>query len=102
MITIQPGVGNNPDIRTKERSQNVSTIDTLMDLIRNMFPPNLVEACISQHKTEMQKPENSTSGPKSFFKKILYTFHKKKKKKKKERKKKKRKEKKCATKITAT
>lgn len=61
VITIQPGVGNNPDIRTKERSQNVSTIDTLMDLIRNMFPPNLVEACISQHKTEMQKPENSTS-----------------------------------------
>lgn len=62
VISIQPGVGNDPDIKPKERSQNVSTIDTLMDLIRNMFPPNLVEACISQHRTEMQKPANSTSG----------------------------------------
>ena len=63
VITIQPGVGNkDPEIKTKERSQNVSTIDTLMDLLRNMFPPNLVEACISQHRTEMQKPENSTTG----------------------------------------
>ncbi|XP_076749390.1 excitatory amino acid transporter 1 isoform X1 [Xylocopa sonorina] len=62
VITIQPGVGNDPEVKTKERSQNVSTIDTLMDLIRNMFPPNLVEACISQHRTEMQKPENSTPG----------------------------------------
>ncbi|XP_033206886.1 excitatory amino acid transporter 1-like isoform X1 [Bombus vosnesenskii] len=61
VISIQPGVGNDPDIKPKERSQNVSTIDTLMDLIRNMFPPNLVEACISQHRTEMQKPANSTS-----------------------------------------
>ncbi|XP_068965176.1 excitatory amino acid transporter 1-like isoform X2 [Bombus flavifrons] len=61
VISIQPGVGNDPDIKPKERSQNVSTIDTLMDLLRNMFPPNLVEACISQHRTEMQKPANSTS-----------------------------------------
>ncbi|CAK9799309.1 Excitatory amino acid transporter 1 [Anthophora quadrimaculata] len=60
VITIQPGVGNNPNIKTKEHSQNVLTVDTLMDLVRNMFPPNLVEACISQHRTEMQKPENST------------------------------------------
>ncbi|XP_017793364.1 PREDICTED: LOW QUALITY PROTEIN: excitatory amino acid transporter 1-like [Habropoda laboriosa] len=48
VITIQPGVGNNPDIKTKEQSQNVSTIDTLMDLVRNMFPPNLVEAIFTQ------------------------------------------------------
>ncbi|XP_076671064.1 excitatory amino acid transporter 1 [Andrena cerasifolii] len=58
VITIQPGVGNNPDVKTNATPQNVSTIDTLMDLVRNMFPPNLVEACISQHRTEMQKPEN--------------------------------------------
>lgn len=38
VISIQPGVGNDPDIKPKERSQNVSTIDTLMDLLRNMFP----------------------------------------------------------------
>ncbi|XP_012147768.1 excitatory amino acid transporter 1 isoform X1 [Megachile rotundata] len=61
VITIQPGVGNNPDIKTKEHSQNVSTVDTLMDLVRNMFPPNLVEACISQHRTEMQKPVNGST-----------------------------------------
>ncbi|XP_031849207.1 excitatory amino acid transporter 1 isoform X1 [Nomia melanderi] len=61
VITVQPGVGNNPNVKTKAPPQNVSTIDTLMDLIRNMFPPNLVEACISQHRTEMQKPENASS-----------------------------------------
>lgn len=60
MITIQPGVGNNPDVKTKASPQNVSTVDTLMDLVRNMFPPNLVEACISQHRTEMVKPENGS------------------------------------------
>ncbi|XP_017878656.1 excitatory amino acid transporter 1-like [Ceratina calcarata] len=60
VISIQPGVGNNPQTKMKGKPQNVSTIDTLMDLIRNMFPPNLVEACISQHRTEMQKPENSS------------------------------------------
>ncbi|XP_053982237.1 excitatory amino acid transporter 1-like [Hylaeus volcanicus] len=60
VITIQPGVGNNPHVKTKAPTQNVSTVDTLMDLVRNMFPPNLVEACISQHRTEMQKPENLT------------------------------------------
>lgn len=62
VVSIQPGVGGSADHDTHKPPQNVSTVDTLMDLVRNMFPPNLVQACIAQHRTEMKKPENITSG----------------------------------------
>ncbi|XP_071571150.1 excitatory amino acid transporter 1 isoform X2 [Temnothorax nylanderi] len=59
VMTIQPGVGSSAQ-ESKRPAQNVSTIDTLMDLVRNMFPPNLVQACIAQHRTEPKLPENSS------------------------------------------
>lgn len=61
VVSIQPGVGSSAAETTKS-ARNVSTIDTLMDLVRNMFPPNLVEACIAQHRTEPKPPENATNG----------------------------------------
>ena len=37
---------------SKVESRNVTTPDTLMDLIRQMFPPNLIQVCRDQtHKT---------------------------------------------------
>ncbi|XP_020282833.1 excitatory amino acid transporter 1 isoform X1 [Pseudomyrmex gracilis] len=59
VISIKPGVGSSAT-ESKKPAQNVSTIDTLMDLVRNMFPPNLVQACISQSRTELKMPENSS------------------------------------------
>ncbi|XP_077282393.1 LOW QUALITY PROTEIN: excitatory amino acid transporter 1 [Temnothorax americanus] len=59
VMTIQPGVGSSAQ-ESKKPAQNVSTIDTLMDLVRNMVPPNLVQACIAQHRTEPKLPENSS------------------------------------------
>ncbi|XP_029163275.1 excitatory amino acid transporter 1 isoform X2 [Nylanderia fulva] len=59
VVSIQPGVGSSAT-ETKKPAQNVSTVDTLMDLVRNMFPPNLVQACIAQHRTEPKLPENAS------------------------------------------
>ncbi|XP_035730827.1 excitatory amino acid transporter 1-like [Vespa mandarinia] len=40
--------------------RNVTTTDTLLDLVRNVFPPNLVQACIMQYRTILTKPKNAT------------------------------------------
>ncbi|XP_011638620.1 excitatory amino acid transporter 1-like isoform X2 [Pogonomyrmex barbatus] len=60
VVSIQPGHGSAAS-ETKKPAQNVSTVDTLMDLVRNMFPPNLVQACIAQHRTEPKLPDNASS-----------------------------------------
>ncbi|XP_036149604.1 excitatory amino acid transporter 1 isoform X2 [Monomorium pharaonis] len=60
--SIRPGEGRSAAQSTRA-SQNVSTADTLMDLVRNMFPPNLVEACIFQHRTEMKRPKDNPNAP---------------------------------------
>ena len=33
-----------------QESRNVTTPDTLMDLIRNMVPPNLIQATVQQYR----------------------------------------------------
>lgn len=60
VVSIQPGAGHSGDVSKKQVSQNISTVDTLMDLVRNMFPPNLVQACIFQHRTEPKPGQNET------------------------------------------
>ncbi|KAG7208301.1 hypothetical protein KM043_014541 [Ampulex compressa] len=60
VVTIEPGADSKPQSSNNQPSQNVSTVDTLMDLVRNMFPPNLVQACIAQHRTEVEPPKNMT------------------------------------------
>ena len=53
MISIRPGDGDIKfdNVTESKEQRNITTADTLLDLIRNMFPPNLVEACISQYRT---------------------------------------------------
>ncbi|XP_017752729.1 PREDICTED: excitatory amino acid transporter 1-like [Eufriesea mexicana] len=41
-------------------TRDITTTDTILDLIRNVFPPNLVQACIAQYRTILIEPENNT------------------------------------------
>ncbi|KAF3425114.1 hypothetical protein E2986_07910 [Frieseomelitta varia] len=41
-------------------TRDITTTDTILDLIRNVFPPNLVQACIAQYRTILIEPENKT------------------------------------------
>ena len=41
--------------------RNVTTADTLMDLVRNMFPPNIVQAALQQYRTTLVYPGNVTA-----------------------------------------
>ncbi|XP_069765144.1 excitatory amino acid transporter 2-like [Narcine bancroftii] len=56
VIVIHPG---NPKLKnmTSTRSNNpeVSSLDAFMDLIRNLFPENLVQACFQQVQTVLKK-----------------------------------------------
>ncbi|KAJ8921827.1 hypothetical protein NQ315_008459 [Exocentrus adspersus] len=53
VVTIKPGKGNVGDWDTDPNGtkSNANTADTLLDLVKNLFPPNLIEACIFQHRT---------------------------------------------------
>ncbi|XP_031777543.1 excitatory amino acid transporter 1 isoform X2 [Nasonia vitripennis] len=58
---IQPGRNQHSTDTKNATTRNVLTSDTLMDLVRNMFPPNLVEACIAQHQTKIIQGVNDTT-----------------------------------------
>lgn len=62
-VTIKPGKGfGEESVSTEDnRRANVTTVDTLLDLVRNIFPPNLVQACIQQQQTVLTPPENNPS-----------------------------------------
>jgi Na+/H+-dicarboxylate symporter len=50
--TIKPGDENLKKGEEKSsRSFQISLIDTFLDFLRNMFPENLLKACIEQEKT---------------------------------------------------
>ncbi|XP_061883873.1 excitatory amino acid transporter 1-like [Entelurus aequoreus] len=52
VIIIQPGKGSmDKPVVNGGNAEQIHVLDTLLDLIRNMFPPNLVESCFKQYKT---------------------------------------------------
>ncbi|XP_056156045.1 excitatory amino acid transporter 3 [Lampris incognitus] len=60
VMTIKPGVSQMAEhIDRAGTTPNVTTVDTLLDLIRNMFPENLVQACFQQYKTKHKELEPS-------------------------------------------
>ncbi|KAJ8277387.1 hypothetical protein GJAV_G00074610 [Gymnothorax javanicus] len=56
VIIIRPGKGNRDSlVASSGNIEPVQAADAFLDLIRNMFPPNLVEACFKQYKTVYSK-----------------------------------------------
>lgn len=61
VVTIKPGVTQEmADIDRTGSTPEVSTVDAMLDLIRNMFPENLVQACFQQYKTEREEVQSAT------------------------------------------
>ena len=58
VVSIKPGdsVAGDQDVEEVDR-KNVTTEDTLMDLVRNCFPPNLIQATMAQYRTHLIYPE---------------------------------------------
>ncbi|XP_048852090.1 excitatory amino acid transporter 3-like isoform X1 [Brienomyrus brachyistius] len=60
VTTIKPGAFYRADIPDGEGSiLQVSTVDVLLDLFRNMFPDNLVQASFQQYKTSRKENKGS-------------------------------------------
>ncbi|XP_054010678.1 excitatory amino acid transporter 3 [Hylaeus anthracinus] len=63
VVIIKPGEFSSHSLTTNANTtptRNVTTVDTLLDLVRNVFPPNLVQACIAQYRTILLEPKNTT------------------------------------------
>ena len=56
VVTIHPGVGGQDKGNKKISSRDVTTPDTLMDLLRQSVPPNIVQATMQQYRTELINP----------------------------------------------
>jgi len=59
--SIRPGgnldeAGSGNLTSSSGEKRNITTPDTLMDLVRNMFPPNVIQATVQQYKTELIYP----------------------------------------------
>uniref|UniRef100_A0A8C9S3I8 Amino acid transporter n=1 Tax=Scleropages formosus TaxID=113540 RepID=A0A8C9S3I8_SCLFO len=55
VLIIHPGKGSKDEFTRQQKIEQVSPADAFLDLIRNMFPPNLVQACTQQFKTQYGK-----------------------------------------------
>lgn len=73
VLTIRPGIDRSANVDGISQTANqtrmskyrkVTTTDTLLDLVRNMFPPNIVQACMEQYQTVLTPPTNQSNSSK--------------------------------------
>merc|ERR1719282_716127 len=57
VTAIHPGVGGQDKGSKKINARDVTTPDTLMDLVRQTVPPNIVQATMQQYRTALIRPE---------------------------------------------
>lgn len=67
VTTIQPGVDRSkelgpPAANDFSKLRTSTTTDTMLDLVRNMFPPNIIQACLEQYQTILKWPADSHVG----------------------------------------
>ncbi|XP_053276985.1 solute carrier family 1 member 3a [Pleuronectes platessa] len=55
VLIIHPGKGSRDEFAKPPQIEQISPADSFLDLMRNMFPPNIVEACTKQFKTKYAK-----------------------------------------------
>ncbi|XP_048852091.1 excitatory amino acid transporter 3-like isoform X2 [Brienomyrus brachyistius] len=61
VATIKPGLSHGPhSVDWSGSTEQVSTLDAVLDLIRNMFPENLVQACAEQYKTQRKEAKHQS------------------------------------------
>ncbi|XP_019373503.1 PREDICTED: excitatory amino acid transporter 1 isoform X3 [Gavialis gangeticus] len=63
VVIVHPGKGTKENMHREGKIMHVTAADAFLDLIRNMFPPNLVEACFKQFKTNYGKREFKVAIP---------------------------------------
>ncbi|KAJ8031400.1 Excitatory amino acid transporter 2 [Holothuria leucospilota] len=60
VMTIQPGRrANKAKIGDGDQESELTTLDTFLDLIRNVFPNNLVQACFQQTQTYYEESDDT-------------------------------------------
>ncbi|XP_053675417.1 excitatory amino acid transporter 3 [Anopheles nili] len=68
VTTIRPGAGREVTTVGKATTRQVLTADTLLDLVRNLFPPNIIQATMFQFRTILVPPANATGVPLTQYK----------------------------------
>ncbi|XP_044202255.1 excitatory amino acid transporter 3-like [Thunnus albacares] len=65
VLLVKPGAALTASKSDTEEEEQFSTVDALLDLVRNMVPENLVQACFQQYKTDRLEYEVHTFEPNS-------------------------------------
>ncbi|XP_011343467.1 excitatory amino acid transporter 3 [Ooceraea biroi] len=59
---IRPGdLMKNGNVSVSVASRNFMTVDTILDLFRNLIPENIILACMYQYQTVLEKPNNASA-----------------------------------------
>ncbi|XP_058442769.1 excitatory amino acid transporter 3-like [Malaya genurostris] len=60
VVTIEPGKRSDDENTSSNiQKSNLTTADTMLDLIRNIIPPNPVQACLEQYQTVLTPDPNN-------------------------------------------